>query len=232
MSEASESPEPVEFADDLTPVGEGTVLARAGDCMASIAVRCGFFWETLWHLPDNAALEEARKDPNVLLPGDRVTVPALRTKQVNCKTGVRHRFRRKGIPERVAMVLTSEEDEGPRADLAYTLEVEGVMREGRTDGDGLLVEWVPPGTRTAMLRITEEDGGEDGEEEVYQLSLGGLEPIDSHGGLSQRLRALGLDTDGDDLGPLLEAFQSMHGLEVTGEPDEETLAMLSQEYGR
>ena len=54
-----------------------------GDCFLSIAEANGFFWETLWNHPENKTLKAERKDPAVLLPGDKVFVPDNHKKDVS-----------------------------------------------------------------------------------------------------------------------------------------------------
>ena len=53
--------------------------------MESIAFEQGFFWKALWDLAENAELKQ-RREPNVLLPGDRVTIPAIQLRQENVAT--------------------------------------------------------------------------------------------------------------------------------------------------
>lgn len=54
---------------------------KQGDCMESIAQKFGLFWEKIWNHPKNVKLNEQRKDPNVLYPGDVVFVPEKEDKE-------------------------------------------------------------------------------------------------------------------------------------------------------
>src|SRR4051794_16020668 len=87
--------------NDLQPCGSGDYIVGQGDGFSSIADAHGFFWSTLWELPENAALKEARANPEILLPGDRVTIIEKRVKSVPAAAGARHVFRRKGVPAKI-----------------------------------------------------------------------------------------------------------------------------------
>src|SRR6185503_16443662 len=80
---------------DCPPVGDGEYEVRQGECVESIAFANGLSWETVWNDPKNAKVKDARKDPNVLLPGDRLHVRDLEKKQVDGATEKRHKFKRK-----------------------------------------------------------------------------------------------------------------------------------------
>jgi hypothetical protein len=76
------------------------VRVEQGDSIASISQVHGWFPTELWNAPQNSGLRARREDMNVLLPGeDEVVVPAKRIVTTPAKTGVRHRLRRKGVPE-------------------------------------------------------------------------------------------------------------------------------------
>lgn len=211
------------------PAGEGEYVIRAGECISSVAYENGFFPDTLWNLPENSALRAARTNPNALLPGDRLTVPPVRPKDVDGATEVRHRFRRRGVPERLRVRLVDVQGEA-RADLEYAITVDGRRTQGRTDGNGELELPISPSAREGLLRIPAT-----GEE--YPLRLGRIDPIDTLSGVQARLCNLGFpcgDPDGIP-GPAtrdaIEAFQESRGLAVTGEPDEQTRQALEVDHG-
>src|SRR3990170_3615968 len=97
--------------------------AARGESVESIAYAHGLFWETVWDDPGNAALREARAEPNVLAAGDVLVVPDLRPKEEQAATGRRHVFRRRGVPSVLRVRLL--EGSTPRAGLAYTVEAGG-----------------------------------------------------------------------------------------------------------
>jgi N-acetylmuramoyl-L-alanine amidase len=225
------NPSPAPSAPAPTPpVGSGDYIVKEGDCICSIAEGSGHFWETIWNEPANAELKNKRADPNVLLPGDKVTVPPLREKQESVASEQHHKFKRKGVPSKLRLQLLNGTE--PRANLEYRLDVDGDLRSGSTDGDGYIDEWIPGTARSAILFLTNEDG----EEERFELALGHTEPADSFRGVQQRLLNLGFDvTLSGALDPAtiaaLADFQAANGLTVTGEADKATKDKLKEVHG-
>jgi hypothetical protein len=213
-----------------SPVGEGDYTVREGECLSSIADATGHFWRRLWDLPANQALKAARADPNVLLPGDRVTVPPLVTKQLEADTGRRHRYRRRGVPE-IFHLRFLDPDGRPRAGLSYVLEVGDRTLEGVTDGEGRIEQWIPPGAMEATLTLENEKK----RPEIYRLQIGSLDPGGSEAGARARLGNLGFLPDEDaedaDYRKALRAFQIVHDLPATGTLDQKTQAALVQAHG-
>lgn len=202
---------------------------KPGDRIASIGHANGHFEDTLWDHPENAGLREAREDHNVLLPDvDTVFVPDIEAKEESRPSDKRHRFRRKGVPEQFRLRLLNEDNE-PREGLTYRLDLDGDERQGETDGNGELFEWIPVGTQSGELVIDP-----DGEPEHYQLEIGHLDPADDHQGLRDRMINLGvLDDDAEEEteqeDPLHEALlglQREEGLPESGVADEATLDSL------
>lgn len=207
------------------PVGKGAYLVQQGDCIESIAAAHGLFWHTIWDDPENAELRARRASPNALLPGDRVHVRERRSKEVPGATEERHRFRMKGVPSRLVLVLRREGE--PRAGLAYTLFVDDAPGiAGVTGADGKIDQPIPPDARRGRLVLPEG--------ETLNLLLGHLDPRDEVSGAQGRLHNLGYacgDPDGE-LGPwtmmALLAFQRHKGLPATGALDPATAAALEE----
>lgn len=217
--------EPSEVPEDTGPVGTGEHVVRKGESISSIAFETGHFGETIWNDPGNSELRAARESPEILLPGDRVHVPELTRKDEAGQTEARHRFRRKGSPEKLRLQLQAYDE--PRANTAYTLEVGSRFTSGETDGDGWLEEWLPNNARWATLRI--------GEQEEYRLHVGSLAPITEMDGVVDRLINLGFIQDikpsDEEIAEGLSDFQSHYDLPVTGEADQPTRDRLVEEHG-
>jgi N-acetylmuramoyl-L-alanine amidase len=202
---------------------------QQGDCVESLAYEYGHFWQTIWQDPTNAGLRQRRKNPNALLPGDRLFIPPLRLKEVPEATDRRHRFVRKGVPSKLCIILEDEADE-PLRNEPYVLEVEGKIYSGTTDAKGKLEHPIPPSARQGTLYI-----GAD-RRIRYPLELGRIDPVAEVSGVQGRLNNLGFDCGAADgvLGPetqdALRSFQRQYDLEETGEMDQATLAKLEQRY--
>ena len=194
---------------------------QQGECISSVAFRYGFFPDTLWNHPENAALKRLREDPNVLLEGDVVTVPDLDAGGVDAACEQRHRFRRKGVPEKLRLRI--EDDAGaPVPNAPYTLTVDGVTRRGTTDGGGWVIESIPPDARAGTLLV-----GKPGEEQEHALELGRLDPITEISGVQARLRNLGYDCEvtgrfDERTSGAVRKFQGDCALPVSGGVDDAT----------
>lgn len=193
---------------------------RRGDCISSIAFEEGYFPGTLWGAPENAALVDKRRDPNVLEPGDIVVLPDKEPKTTSCVTGKRHRFTRRGVPEKLKIKLYMGDE--PRTGEPYVLELDGkILQKGDVGADGLIEASIPPNARNGRILLR------DGAEEI-PLSLGTLPPLDTLLGLQVRLQNLGYYTgrldgaESDDLEQAVLDFQADHDVEPTGFIDGDT----------
>ncbi len=204
-------------------------IVKQGDCMNTIADQYGFFWYTLWNHERNAELKELRKNPNVLMAGDRVFIPEKRQKVETGETGKVHTFRLKGVPVKLNLELL-DFDGTPRAGTQYTLTVDGKKITGVVPADGLISEVIPPRAKTAHLKL------ETGEE--YDIDLGYMNPVEYASGVQARLKNLGYfkgEISGsldDETRQALRRFQREQGLEATGEADQATRdALLTSHQG-
>jgi len=209
-----------------SPVGQGEYVVQEGECISSIAVESGHFWETIWNDAANAELKQIRKNPNVLLPGDRVTIPPIRRREESGATEMRHRFCRRGEPSRLRLQFKAFDK--PRANEPFRIDVDGrTLKEGQLDGQGCLDIGIPGNARAARVLVGE---GED--LELFELSLGTIDPVTDLRGVRERLLNLGyacVQGDGeldDKTAAAIAAFQQQQGLQVSGEVDEPTRQAL------
>lgn len=200
---------------------------QPGDCIPSIAFERGFFPDTIWKHPDNSALKNLRKDMNVLLAGDEVTIPDKRVVDVEKPPEKRHRFRRKGVPKQLRIQLIDIDK--PVANMGYQILIDGVRSSGTTDGDGWLKHSLPPNAKVATLIY---DNGMQ-----YELDLGHMDPVDELSGVQKRLKNLGFyggEIDGrlnEGTAVALREFQGGNGLQVTGQADAATKDKLKERAG-
>jgi len=201
---------------------------KQGEDISSIAAEHGFLPKTLWHHPDNAALKEKRKNPDILYPDDVLMIPDRQLKEEPAETENLHRYRKKGVMTTLRLRLM-EEDE-PRNNISYILEIEGRTFSGITDEDGVLEHLVPPSAKEGKL-IIEETG------EEYPIEIGSLDPVDEISGIKQRLASLGFDCGSrsgimdEKTESALKSFQNKHGITETGKLDSETRSKLLEAYG-
>jgi hypothetical protein len=212
---------------------------KQGDCISSIAYTHGLFPSTLWNHPDNAELMKNRQESRILYPGDVVVIPEFQEKEEDCSTEQKHRFRRKGVPDKLRIRFVDEMDK-PRKNVSYVIDIKTysgaghILRRSQTDGDGYLTEVIPPDAFEGEILL-----GEGEEKELIGVMLGCLDPVKKVTGIQARLNNLGYfcgDQDGV-LGEMtldaLRRFQKDHGLKVLKEGEEkvsdETLAKLLQE---
>lgn len=212
------------------PVGQGDYVINASECLESIAQDHGLKWETIWDDPKNAELKRIRKDPNVLLAGDRLHIPKRRLKEESGTTGQRHRFRRLGVPSHLKIIIKRFDE--PWANERYIIDIDGDLREGTTNEEGLLDEPIPPNAESAVVTIAPDTD----DELTYEFDLGGMDPISELIGVQDRLANLGFDCPlsgelDESTRIAISQFQEKHELEVTGEPDDATRNHLIEDHG-
>ncbi len=225
-----------ETESDAAPVGGGDHLVEAGEGLASIAEANGHFWQYLWDHPDNAALKQARGHAEILLPGDKLTVPPIRPRTQAAAVGQLHRFRRKGVPARLR-VVTRDAEGRALASKAYELRTDTDVIHGTTGPDGEVDEFVAPQTREVTLVVTVDEPGQP-HTITWNIRMGQVEPAATEEGIAARLENLGYaapqGAPGHDIAELttaIERFQHDADLDVTGEIDDATSDALVEQHG-
>lgn len=204
-------------------------VVKQGEYLSKIAASYGYSdWKTIWNDPENSALREVRKSPNVLYPGDVLCIPDKAAAKVSRPTGMMHRF----IVTRGDLYLRlqlADLDGMPLNNLACTLEVEGQTYELTTDGDGKIEQKISPTAEHGRLVY--------GDREV-ELRIGHLDPVEEPTGVQARLNNMGYDAgtsesaDDAQVRSAVEEFQCEQGLEVTGVADDATQGKLREVHGQ
>ena len=198
---------------------------RQGDCLNSISEKHGLFWQTVWNDPGNSELKERRKDPNVLLPGDMLTIPDKRVNDVDCSSDATHRFRKNGVPAKLKIQLVIEDE--PLKNQAYSLMIDDQFwSEGTTDGDGYIETTIPPQVTRGKVVIGPPD-----DRISFSIDFGTLNPLDTEDGALQRLHNMGYEV-GEDPRSAVAAFQEDQDLSVTGELDQATRDRIEEIFGQ
>ena len=180
---------------------------------------------------DNAELKAVRRQPNVLMSGDRVTIPELRPKQEPCEAEMRHCFRRRGEPSHLAIRVLDQDV--PRANEPFKLIIDGGMQtiEGITDAEGKLDIPIPGSAQKGKLTV-----GVEPDVLEYDLDLGGLEPVETWKGVQTRLANLGIACDvtgkkDQQTMDALNEFRDEQGLPPADDLDDATRANLQEKHG-
>ncbi len=205
-------------------------IIQQGECLSSLAARYGLAgWEQLHNDPANTELKKKRPNPNILFPGDEVTVPDCAPKSVSIATERTHTFVVKlgKIKLRVALVERSGKPyEGKR------FIVNAGAREigGKTAAGGIIEVEVPAALSSARLRVWLGDQGADALPTIDRdLSIGHIDPIETVSGVQGRLSNLAykcaITNEIDDgLLSAARAFRANQGLPKVDEPEEATAA--------
>lgn len=206
---------------------------RQGECLVSIAKMYGFEDPSeIYQDANNADLRQRRPNPNLLYPGDTIVIPAHELKAFDLATGQRHRVVVQ-VPKRKIRVRMLDARREPMKNMPFKIEAGGRVYEGQSDGDGIVEKTVPAEVEAATLSIGDV---------TVPLQLGHLNPNDNTqdngvSALQARLKNLGYAPGRIDgrIGPrtraALRRFQADNDLEVTGEPDDATLAALRDGHG-
>ncbi len=221
-----------------------------GECADSIAALYGLPPAKVWDHPNNEKLRKVRSKRDELLPGDEVFVPAPQIKAEPATTETVSVFVMKRPMRVVRLKLVKNVAQPPVepamlppnvfentvqpppvlepwADAPVVVTADAFSWEGQADADGKVTFQVPLAYREAVLTIAPETA----DETKRQLQFGMMDPIEELTGITQRLSNLGYRVAPtseltDQVANTVKEFQHAHGLTVTGEVDDETVAKL------
>ena len=206
-------------------------IVQPGDCLSSIADKHGFAdWHTIYDHAANAEFRKQRPDPNLIYPGDKVSIPDAQPETFSVQTGQTSTFVVARPQTRLRLAL--EVDEAT----SYELVVAGERFSGSVSDATPFEHPIPCDATEAELTIwpaSDEDGGS---EHTWTLRIGHLHPIEKDSGVCGRLMNLGYydaDWSKPDQAAMsvgLRRFQVDEGLEPTGQLDDETRGALKKRH--
>lgn len=211
-----------------------THVVAQGEYLALIALRHGFHdSHVIWDHPDNAALKALRKNPNVLLTGDKLVIPDKVAGVVAVTTGKVNPFQ--AATDVLSLNVHFENASAkPLATRDATLALGGVDSAGafvraralktKTDAAGQLhQDFVGPfSDRAAATQADVQILAQPTDPPAaFRLLIGNLDPVDVSSGQRARLDNLGYfagytDDDRDQLEWATEEFQCDEKLKDRG----------------
>ncbi len=207
-----------------------THRVRQGESIFSLSKRYGVPADKILNHPDNRQYQDSGRSSGILYPGDIVSIPDPEIKEVELATNQRHTF--SCLNRSVELKMRFLKRDEPLADEPYLLRVTGDEISGNLDRDGWLREQVPADAADAVLVLGEGDS-----QRKINLRIGDLNPAQEAGGICQRLHNLGFfhseeDLESERVDPdALRTFQAKHGIEETGQLDEDTRNRIIEAYG-
>lgn len=210
-----------------------------GDYLSKIAQQFGFSdYQAIWNHPDNAELKNKRKNPSVLFPGDKLTIPEKEEKQVSASTDKRHTFQVSRSDLKLRLVL-EDMYEKPIAQAECELILDSETFKLTTDEKGKIEQEISPVAKGGLLIIRSRETPLN--ETALALRIGHLDPVEEPSGQTARLNNLGYfagpfennkDADNQQLFlSAIEEFQCDHGLTVDGVCGPQTQAKLKDIHG-
>ena len=208
-----------------------------GDTLPRIAKNHGFAnYKAIYEHESNTDFRTQRDNPNIIFPGDVITIPdpelvfkALTSAKINV-------FKIKKYAEYFRADFKDSEGNswtGKRV----VLSLDGVETESFVNDDGTIeIELEENSSDVGTLSLYFDDESQE-PSEIFDVSLGHLDPVDTDTGIQARCRLLGFDCGNVD-GNIAEkstagikGFQAEHGLTIDGNAAEITQAKLKEIYG-
>ncbi len=207
-------------------------VVRQGDHLAKLAHLMRFDVDEVWNHPKNEALK-ALRSPTLLCPGDILFVPDRAPTPLPLRAGTKNRYVAK-VPK-VRLRLGFKDEAGAYRSEPYRVEGLNAVVEGETDAEGVITIAVPVMVRELSVVFPKRGVR-------HPIYLGDMDPVSEATGLRKRLVNLGYykhaggdgeSTDDQEVWArdALARFQKDHGLDPSGEPNDETRRALVEAHG-
>lgn len=212
-------------------------IVRQGEHLIGIAARLGFDADEVWNDAQNEELREERGSGQVLAPGDVLFVPEPTEEPCGLDPETLNRY--EVTMPKVVIRFQLRAERQILADEPYRIDGLRMPLTGTSDGDGMIEEEIPAQVRSVRVTLTERD-------HAFDVVIGHLDPVSQRSGVLQRLRNSGWmphlddleqrsgssvrrrDDEDRDMAAAIRRLQAEHGLEQTGELDDETRRALEQ----
>ena len=218
----------VKLFKNAPKIAAGPYTVVQGDHIASIAADAGFLsWKTIWDDGPNSSLK-AKRNPNVLYPGDTLQIPAKQKREESIPTTEYSTFQTIGDPIQLKIVVLDWAG-NPVSNTTLKIDLDGA-EEIPTGGDGSATKKVvdPQGNKLGKLTVKGY---------ALDLKLGHLDPVEEISGQLWRLNNLGYRagtaTSPADLvfKSAVEEFQCDYSLTVDGICGPNTQGKLKDIHG-
>jgi LysM repeat protein len=208
-----------------------------GETLLRIAKQYGYQTsKALYNHPSNAEFKALRPDPNLIYPGDKITIPPKKEKFIPLRTNSINSFVVQNEKEYFRLQLSYDDGDdvaGKRVVLNIgsqtidtVLQSDGLIEVELDNNDAL--------TGTVDLYLNE---GETTPTKSFAVQIGNLDPIETLSGVQGRCNMLGFDCGTVDgvMGKKtrigVKEFQYEHDLDIDGIPGPKTKAKLQQVFG-
>ncbi len=214
-----------------------THVVKQGDTMARIARQHKFgSAAALYEHADNTDFRTLRNDPNLIFPGDEITIPDIEQKVMSVSPAKKHTFRLKRDKEVFKIKIQDGLGtawQGKR----IVLNIGGQEIDAMIGTDGIVEVDLPNGDEGVGALDVYMDPSKDEPTHSFEVTLGGLDPVETLSGVQARCNALGHECGvadgvmGGNTKKGVKAFQASNGLDVDGVPGPMTKTKLKEVYG-
>lgn len=208
-----------------------------GETLLRIAKQYGYQTsKALYNHPSNAEFKALRPDPNLIYPGDKITIPPKKEKFIPLRTNSINSFVVQNEKEYFRLQVIHEDGDditGKRIVITIgsqtidtVLPSNGLIEVELNENDSL--------TGQVDLYLKEDQSSPS---ESFTAQVGHLDPIDTLSGVQARCNLLGFDCgtvdgiNGSKTKAGVRDFQYEHDLEVDGIAGAKTKAKLQQVFG-